>query len=68
MQYSKCIECKNDGNMCKFIIVDALMAINNIEFLTNKSLNYMRFKPEHKINVTTDFICNGFIPKKPKEE
>ena len=35
MQYSKCIECKNDGNMCKFIIVDALMAINNIEFLTN---------------------------------
>ena len=54
--------------MCKFIIVDALMAINNIEFLTNKSLNYMRFKPEHKIDVTTDFICNGFIPKKPKEE
>jgi hypothetical protein len=63
MQYSECGKCIHNGNMCKFLIVEALLASINLESLTNRSLQYMRYKPKEKISISLDFKCNGFVPK-----
>lgn len=63
MQYSKCQYCKHNGNMCKFLVTNALATLSNLQYLTNQSLSYMRFKPENQINVEFDINCEGFIKK-----
>ena len=47
MQYSKCQFCKYNGNMCKFLVTNAFATLSNLEYLTNQSLSYMRFKPDN---------------------
>ncbi len=54
--------------MCKFLIIESLLASENLEMLTNRSLSYMRYKPEEKITVSINFKCNGFSPKEKVEQ
>lgn len=68
MQYAKCMKCIHDGKLCKFIIVETLLTSLSLEELTNRSLRYMKFKPDNKITVSIDFKCNGFIPKEDESE
>lgn len=66
MQYSKCHECINAGNMCQLLIANDLSSIMKLEYAFNKALQYSRQKDDD-IQIKIGFECLGFKNKNLQE-
>ena len=65
MQFSKCVDCIHNGNVCKMIMAQAMCLCTDMENLIDYAQTR---KTEHKCKLKIEYNCENFQPKEHSKE
>lgn len=63
MQYSKCMQCRHNGEKCKFVMAKTMALCHYLEDVVNYAQNHQ----SSYCTINISYSCENFIPKEEEK-